>query len=69
MDKATTCLLKLLMRQGFDVQRTKGRHYLIRKRGAFVTVLPSTPSDHRGRKNALAALRRAGFDDPKRKTR
>jgi hypothetical protein len=69
MDKATNVLLRQLETQGFDVKRTQGRHYMIRKGGEFVTVLGSTPSEYRGRQNGLAALRRAGFVDPKRKVR
>ncbi|MDT8915807.1 hypothetical protein [Amycolatopsis sp. PS_44_ISF1] len=69
MDKATNVLLRQLKTQGFDVKRTRSLHYMIRKGGKFVTIIGSTPSEYRGRQNGLAALRRAGFVDPKRQTR
>lgn len=60
-DKETKDLIRELTRQGFDVEPTKGSHYAVRKDGRRVTTLAGTGSDWRGRKNALAVLKRAGF--------
>lgn len=39
-----------------------GRHpKLLRPNGSFLASVPSTPSDHRGVRNALAYLKRAGY--------
>ncbi|MGW4873745.1 hypothetical protein [Streptomyces chartreusis] len=54
-------LLKKLHSQGFEVEETKDNHYRVRKDGVYVTTLASTPSESRGYKNALAALKRHGF--------
>lgn len=43
------------------VQTAGSGHLVVTKGGAFVTTLPSTPSDVRWRDNALASLRRAGI--------
>ncbi|WP_394621000.1 hypothetical protein JNUCC0626_18455 [Lentzea sp. JNUCC 0626] len=70
MDKQTNALVRELDNQGFAVTRKKNNHYEVRTAtGEFVTVLPSTPSEARGRLNALACLRRHGYDDPKRPQR
>lgn len=69
MAKPMTTLLNQLEAQGFDVKPTKSCHYSVRKNGEFVTVLASTPSEYRGWLNSITRLRRAGFVDPKRKTR
>lgn len=46
-----------------DVEVAQGGsgHLVVTKGGAFVVTLPSTPSDHRWKENALAQLRRAGI--------
>lgn len=55
-------ILRELTKQGFTYRITGGGHYMVHSAdGQFVTVMPKTPSDYRGRKNAIAALRRAGF--------
>lgn len=67
-----TRLLRALKDQGFVVTRTGRGHWLVRNaEGEFVTTLAGTPSEYRGWKNALAALRRAGlvWPPPKRKRR
>ena len=64
MDKDTKKLVKAAEAQGFTVTRTKNGHPRISKDGQWVTVLPGTTSDWRSRRNALAALRRAGFQGP-----
>lgn len=50
-----------LERQGFTVARTKNGHYTVTKDGVWIAGMPSTPSEARGFRNTLAALRRAGF--------
>lgn len=56
-------LIGVLVEQGFDVQRTRKGHFTVRTAdGEYVTTLAGTPSDSRGTKNALSALRRHGFD-------
>ncbi|WP_217225999.1 hypothetical protein [Streptomyces anulatus] len=58
--KDTRQLIKKLEKQGFDVTMRNG-HYRVFKDGVFVQVMPSTPSDSRGLKNAIACYKRAGF--------
>lgn len=68
MGNDMTRLIKALREQGFVVTRTGRGHWLVRNAdGDFVTTLAGTPSEHRGWKNALATLRRAGFIWPPRK--
>lgn len=62
MGNDMTRLIKVLRSQGFTVTRTAKGHWLVRNAdGEFVTTLAGTPSDNRGWKNALAALKRAGL--------
>lgn len=62
MGNDMTRLLKALEDQGFVVTRTGRGHWLVRNgEGDFVTTLAGTPSEYRGWKNALAALKRAGL--------
>lgn len=61
-------LIRQLEAQGFTVRRTKGNHYLVRDAaGRAIATLAATPSDHRGAKNVLAELRRAGYVEEHRK--
>lgn len=61
MDKEMRKIAKALERQGFDVKVTKRGHISVSKDGRFVVVFAGTPSDWRGMRNALAAMKRAGF--------
>lgn len=54
-------LVREAVRQGFDVTYSSKGHPLIRKDGRMVTTLSGSPSDIRSLRNAIAALRRAGF--------
>ncbi|MET9833798.1 hypothetical protein ABZ508_10550 [Streptomyces lavendulocolor] len=54
-------LIKKLEAQGFEVTRTKGGHWLVKKGSVRVTTLPGTPSDPRSLKNCIAALKRHGY--------
>jgi hypothetical protein len=56
-------LRKKLAAQGFTCEQTKNGHWRVRDAaGSFVTIMPSTPSDHRSMKNCEAALKRAGYN-------
>lgn len=58
-------LLKAIEAQGFEVTRTKKGHWLITTGdGQFVAMLAGTASDWRSWRNAIAALRRSGFQWP-----
>lgn len=67
MHKELRALIGLLVEQGFEVRRQGNGHYRVTRDGNFVVVLAATPSEKRGNLNARAALRRAGFEDPKRR--
>lgn len=60
-------VLKALEEQGFTVTRLSSGHFEVRLDGRRVATLAGTGSDHRGFRNALSYLRRAGFVWPPRK--
>lgn len=63
-------LFRALRRAGWSIGVGGTGHYkLLAPDGEFVTTIPATPSDHRARRNAIAALRRAGFAWPTSKRR
>ncbi|GAA4627238.1 hypothetical protein [Cellulomonas oligotrophica] len=64
MDKDTRKVLREAERQGFEVRVSKTGHPMVYRDGVFVTQAASTSSDHRGIRNLIAALRRAGFAWP-----
>lgn len=57
-------LLRALEDEGFEVEMTRGNHLQVRRGGQVVQNLPGPNggSDWRGWRNALAGLRRNGFD-------
>jgi hypothetical protein len=57
-------LMRSLADQGFDVEPTKKGHLRVYLDGIWVTTLPGTPSDWRSYRNAVAALKRAGYKPP-----
>lgn len=57
-------VIRALESQGFEVTRTKKGHLAVFLDGRYVTTFAGTGSDWRGIKNAIAALRRAGFRWP-----
>lgn len=61
MDKDTRKIVKALEAQGFEVRATRKGHLQVKQNGRVIAVLSGTPSDHRSMGNALARLRRAGF--------
>lgn len=62
MRKEMDRILAAALEQGFQVRLTRNSHYMISTAdGQHVTTAPSTPSDTRGLKNCVAALRRHGF--------
>lgn len=64
MDKDLRKIVKELKRQGFEVRPTKRGHLAVYHDGELVTTFAGTPSDHRSTLNALAPLKRAGFQWP-----
>jgi hypothetical protein len=68
VDKDTRKLLKEAERQGFTWRQTRKGHIQVRDaEGMVVAVFAGTASDHRSMRNALADLKRAGFQWPPRK--
>lgn len=67
MDKDLRKVLRAVEAQGFEVTRTSLGRYAVRKGGRVVTVFPGTTGDVRAVRNALAALKRAGFQWPPRR--
>ena len=60
-------LIGSLTDQGFVVRKRKSGHFAVyTASGIFVTDLAQSPSEHRGHLNARAALRRQGWEDPKK---
>lgn len=59
--KDARLLVKKLIKQGFVVRRTTKNHLRVSKDGKVVSTMAGTPSDHRGYKNEIARLRKAGF--------
>lgn len=53
---------KLLVKRGYRVEDSKGGHKLVMKGEEVVYSMPSTPSDYRGIKNALADMKKVGID-------
>ena len=67
MDKDLKKLIKAAQAAGYDVRVTKRGHITIGRDGRRITTLPGTPSDRRSMANALAPLRRDGFQWPPRR--
>lgn len=55
-------LMKRLVEQGFEIRRTSKNYPMVWKDGRFVTKMAQTPGDGRSYKNALASLKRAGYE-------
>jgi hypothetical protein len=55
-------LIKAAKAHGCTVEQTKGLHWKVKVPGKGIVVLASTPSDHRGTKNARSRLRQMGVD-------
>ena len=67
MDKDTRVLLAEAERQGFTVTISKRGHPQVYLNDKWVTTLSGTAGDWRSMKNALAAIKRAGFIWPPRR--
>ena len=67
MDKDIKKLIKAAQDAGYDVRVTKRGHITIGRDGRRITTLPGPPSDRRSLANALAPLRRDGFQWPPRR--
>ncbi|KQP81551.1 hypothetical protein [Aeromicrobium sp. Leaf291] len=65
MNKDLKRLIKALEDAGYTVGKTKDGHPTIHApNGNWVTNFAGTPSDRRGWRNGLAALKRSGFKWP-----
>ncbi|NNG20478.1 hypothetical protein HJ590_13065 [Naumannella sp. ID2617S] len=64
MDKDMKKLVKALEKQGFTCSLTTKGHVAVYRGGVLVATFSGTASDWRSMKNALAPLRRAGFEWP-----
>lgn len=63
-------LVRKLEDQGFTVEKLRNNHWRVKDgSGRFVTIMPSTPSDHRSMKNCVAVLKRAGFNPTPARTK
>lgn len=61
VDKDLKRILKEAKRQGFEVRYSAKGYPMVYLAGGLVAKVAQTPGDWRGRKNAIADLRRAGF--------
>lgn len=61
MNKDMKKLIAQLEAQGFAAVIRKTGHVIVVKDGVKVTTFSGTPSDHRGWKNSMSYLKRAGF--------
>lgn len=66
MDKELRKLVKALEAQGFEVVPTARQHLMVFADGKAVATISGTASDWRSIRNALARLKRAGFQWPPR---
>ena len=64
MDKDLKKIVKALRAAGYDVSPTRRGHIRVSRDGRAVTTFSGTASDRRAHRNALAALRRDGFQWP-----
>jgi len=68
MDKDMKKLIQALEAQGYVVTYTRKGHPMVHTADrVFITTMASTPSERRGWRNAIAALRRHGFIWPPKK--
>lgn len=61
VDKDTRKVLRAAEKQGFEIRTSAKGYPLIYRDGVFITKAAQTPGDHRGIKNLIGMLRRAGF--------
>lgn len=64
MDKDMRKIVKALEAQGFEVRTTKRQMLAVYRDGEFVAMFAGNASDWRAIRNALAPLKRAGFQWP-----
>ena len=67
VDKDIRKIVEALKDQGFEVTETKKAHLVVSLNGQRVATLSQRRQDPRGLLNALAYLKRAGFDWPPRR--
>ena len=59
MKHDTTSLIRQMEEDGWTVRKSRNSHYVCRAPdGVTIQVIPSTPSDWRSSRNALAAYKR-----------
>lgn len=63
MDKELRKIVKALEEQGFECKITRRGHVAVTRKGEWVVTVHSS-GDWRALRNALAALRRGGFQWP-----
>lgn len=61
-DKRLRRLVRAIRKAGGEVEQVGTNHLRVTVDGKFVTMMGATPSEYRGRLNALASLRRAGLN-------
>ncbi|GAA4123173.1 hypothetical protein GCM10022215_29560 [Nocardioides fonticola] len=64
MDKDLKKVIQALEAQGFEIRLTRRGRLAVFNGEEYVTTFSGKPGDWRAFKNALAALRRAGFRWP-----
>lgn len=69
MNKDMKKLIKQAEAQGFEALILKSGHVTFLLGGVRVATFGGTTSDHRGWKNSMAYMKRAGFVDPNAKHR
>ena len=71
MNKEVRDLAKQLKLRGFQIKQTGAGHVQVLRNGSVVYGLPSSPSDHRWRMNAITDMKRLGLilKDPIKETR
>lgn len=62
MRKELRELVKDLEANGYQVRITSKGHLQVKRDGMVITVFAGTPSDHRSWSNAMARLKRDGYE-------
>jgi len=64
-DKETQDVLREAQRQGFDVQKSGGGHYLVRHGGRLIATFSGTAIPNGARYRMIRILKDAGFQEGK----
>lgn len=65
MNSRARDLVRKLRKQGFDIEHTRRGHLKVSRDGGPFVIMPSTPSEYRGMKNAESLLKKIGYKPPK----